>query len=160
VAQVKAGSTGGYAVRVQIDGVANTVRALRTLAPDLSRRMRAKLRAAGGRIARFADAKAPDNAKGGYKVRIRTKSRDRFAVSVLAISKNAAIFEFAANAKTAQGAALIARLSKFGSPGRFLWDAWDALGGQVQDEMRMTIAEAERALQARIDAGTGRGQLV
>lgn len=168
-AGVSAGSSGGWQVRLQIDGVTNTVRALRTLAPDISKRMLKELRQAGNRIARgaqskFAEAEGPSASKGDYAVRMRTRrqkgSEARFSVGVYAKSKNAAIFELAAASKTPQGAAMVSWLDSYGSPGRFLWDTWDEIGGEVQDAMRMSIARAESELQARIDAGTGRGQVV
>jgi hypothetical protein len=166
MASVTGSAADAWEVRLQIDGVTNTIRALRNLAPDLSRRLRASLRGAGNRIASFADASlarvSPDDAPGAYKTRMRIKHGE-FQVSVYAATKNAAIFEFAGKANpggvTPQGAAMISWLNGYASPGRFLWDAWDQMGGSVQAEMLADIQAAEAELQVRLDAGTGRGQV-
>ncbi len=169
MASVSAQANGAWEVRLQIDGVTNTVRALRNLAPDLSKCLRSQLRVAGNRIAMFADASLSslpgvhgDDVSGAYKVRERTK-RGKFQVSVYAAKRDAAIFEFAgkvnAGGKTPQGAAMIRWLDGTAKPGRFLWHAWDEIGGEVQAAMLADVRAAEAELQARLDAGQGRGQV-
>jgi hypothetical protein len=50
-------------------------------------------------------------------------------------------------------AAIQSFASRFGKPGRFLWAEWDAQGGErISEEVAAGIRDAERILQAKLDA--------
>jgi hypothetical protein len=42
--------------------------------------------------------------------------------------------------------------ARYGTPGRFLWAAWDDTSDMVLDSIRMVVKNAERKLQTHLDA--------
>jgi len=69
----------------------------------------------------------------------------------------AAIGEFARNAHTPQGAAMIRKFDTYGRPGRFGWAAMDRHQDQVRAEVRDEIAKTAAEFSARLAAGTASG---
>ncbi len=71
----------------------------------------------------------------------------------------AALAEFAQASRTNAGRELVSRLSSFGAPGRFGWEAMDrhedAVLAQVRDEVRKT----EQEFSARLSSGSASGVL-
>lgn len=151
---------------IRIDNVAETVRAIRAFAPDIKERMNREIRKAMTDVKRGAEARYP---KGAYSVNISAK---KILGSVAAASGGkggvgkswgesapgirAAIFEFAGSrqpGQTPQAQGLIRSLNnRYGSPGRFLWAAWDEKGSDAKDRIEAAVKAAERELNARLEA--------
>lgn len=72
-------------------------------------------------------------------------------------NKGAAIAEFAAVGHTPQGQALVDRLSRLGSPGRFAWSAMDAHEAEVLAAVRDEVAKTTEEFSARLAAGSSAG---
>lgn len=68
-----------------------------------------------------------------------------------------ALGEFARQARTPQGVALVRKLNQYGSPGRFGWSAMDRQEDQVRAEVRDEIAKTAAEFSARLAAGTASG---
>lgn len=89
-----------------------------------------------------------------------TRSGRQSVVTIRQNNKAAAIAEFAQTPHTPQGRALIDRLARFGSPGRFLWAALDAhkdsIEQQIQDEIWRTEGEFNKRLAAGLSTGVVR----
>lgn len=148
---------------IEIEGVGKTIRALKEFTPDIHKDMNKAIRTALNWTKQAAIAKYP---KGAYTVRINKKKilgSVATAGGASAPSWNdaapgvrAAIFEFAGSqqqGKSPQAQALIASLnSRYGTPGRFLWSAWDETGDQVTDSIRAVVKRAEARLQERLNA--------
>lgn len=79
------------------------------------------------------------------------------AVRLQVRGKAPAIAEFARNAKTPQGEALIRRLSRLGPPGRLAWQAVDDREPQIVAEIRAEVRKTEREFSERLAAGISRG---
>ena len=148
---------------IKITGVGQTMTALKAFEPEvykvLRKGIRTKLRSVGrGASGRYG---------GKYKVSIRDAGR-RPGASVEGVmgpqpkgrndwsspQTRAVIFEFAQNAtRPGTRAAIQSFQTRFGSPGRFLWEEWDSQGGKrISEEIAGDIREAEKVLQAKLDA--------
>lgn len=92
------------------------------------------------------------------KVGGRTSRAGNDAVVRLQVrGKAPAIAEFARNAKTPQGEALVKRLNRFGGPGRFGWQAVDDRRPQIEAEVRMEVRKTEQEFSQRLAAGVSTG---
>lgn len=148
---------------IEVTGVKETMAALKAFEPEVYKAMRKRIRQRIKSVARGAT-----NRYGGkYKVSIRDAGRTPGG-SITAVmgpqpkgrhdwsspQTRAVIFEFAQNANRPGTKAAIASFqARFGKPGRFLWAEWDAQGGErVAQEVAAEIRDAERILQAKLDA--------
>lgn len=71
----------------------------------------------------------------------------------------AALAEFAGNAKTNSGRALVSRLAAFGGPGRFAWEAMDRHEEEVVRAVREETFKTAAEFSARLRSGTASGVL-
>jgi hypothetical protein len=160
---VGAGGT-GFSAEVRIEGLEETVAALRALAPEVQRGFLRSLKTVGDALKADADAAAPAHAKGGYVVKLKQRGK-QVGVKVAAragstAGRNAAIFEFAGarglsktgGPITGQGAAMVRWLDGYGRPGRFLWGSWDRHKAEAEAAVRGAMAEAERIIQEKLAA--------
>ena len=148
---------------VQITGLEETLRALKAFEPDVFKRTTKTIRVSLTKVKTVADfhlRMAGHRSGANYSVRMRNSGR-RTGGRVLAVSKDASIFEFAGSKGrsktggpiTPQGAAMVRWLERdFGKPGRFLWDSWDLQKVALDKELRATVADSEHELQQRLDA--------
>lgn len=152
----------GQAV-IEVSGVRETINALKAFEPDLKAQMDKVIRSALNEVKAGAQSRYP---KGDWVVRItsrnllgtiaargggtRGKSWGESSGGI-----RAAIFEFAgtrSEGKTPQARATIDSLNRrYGSPGRFLWDSWDANGERALDTIRDAVLMAEERLQAALN---------
>lgn len=157
------GSRAGTSIEVK--GVGETIRALKAFEPEIHKALNKTIRSALNEVKAGAQARYP---KGAWTVRINQKnmlgtirtapgsSADAKSFGEAAPGVRAAVFEFAGkyqDGKTPQAKAMIASLNaRYGSPGRFLWDSWDANASYVVDNIREAVLNAESRLQANLDA--------
>lgn len=143
--------------RVTVVGLVETQKILKQLEPKVHRTLNRRLR----KIALEVAADAASNASvasrtgrmaGGYKVKrgkVRSASAQGFAV--INDTPEGAILEFAGAASsgsTPQGQALIRSLeAKYGPPGRFAWEAFDAKEEQHIAALMAIVAEMEAETQ-------------
>lgn len=149
---------------IEIRGVRATRNALQDFSPDIKRRMDATIRAALRETRDAAISRYPTgdwvvrvnrrNLLGVIAARAGTGRASTFSASGGGV--RAAVFEFAGkyqDGRTPQARGLIDSLNRrYGQPGRFLWDAWDATGEHVLTTIREAVLQAEAELQARLDA--------
>lgn len=144
----------GYSAELTVDGIEGMIAALKEFEPKALRRMNLAIKTSLSPVASTAGASGPPSAEHKYVIRNSSRGK-KVGTKVVAAGKNDAIFEFAGkpgNVKTSQGAGLIRWLNdRYGSPGRFLWAAWDAHKGTVIPAVEAAIREAERELQAAMD---------
>lgn len=148
---------------IGIIGVKKTLAILNEVDPEVRKALNATIKEALQPVRERAKAKY---SKGSWVVRLNNKKilgqiaagGGRYVSSSWSKSApgvRAAIFEFAGSTtsgKTPQAAGLIKSLnSRYGSPGRFMWSAWDEVGDNALKEINTMIREAERNLQARLD---------
>lgn len=148
---------------IQINGVKETVEALRAFEPELRKRLNKEIRAALNLVKHGAESRYP---KGAWRIKISTKNilgsittqagtREKVWGNSSA-GVRAAIFEFAGSVqegRTPQAKAMIASLNaRYGGTGRFLWDAWDDNARAVLTDIKLSVEAAERDLQASLDA--------
>lgn len=150
---------------VRIDGVKQTVAALKAFEPDLLKAMNKGIRQALAPIRARAKGIYPG---GQWSINLNTK---KILGSVSAAAggglnpqswggsapgTKAAIFEFIGSrysGKRPQVLGLIESLERrYGAPGRFLWAAWDESGDQALQDIEAAVKAAERDLQANLDA--------
>ncbi len=149
----------GYSAEIQINGLGDTVAALRSLAPDVLKRLRRRLKSLVSKIGSEAGGFGPPGHQLSYVVRESTRGK-RVGMKLSAANAETAIFENAGTRMrsksggeiTPQGAAMVRWLDAFGRPGRFMWEAWDRNKAETEAEIRAEMAAAERELQARLNA--------
>lgn len=150
---------------IEVTGIRGTVRALKAFTPEMHKALNKTIRTALNDVKAGAEGRYP---KGAWVVRINTRNMlgsIRTAPGTVGDAKSwgetspgvrAAIFEFAGKYQpgaTPQAKAMIASLNaRYGSPGRFLWDAWDDRGKAALDTIKQAVLTAERNLQAELDA--------
>lgn len=148
---------------IEITNVKQTINALRAFSPEIEKRLGKQIKEALKVTKTRAEGKYP---KGSWVVG-RTNKKLLGYVSARAGGTRgtswgdsspgikAAIFEFAGKyqtGRTPQAQGLIDSLeTRYGSPGRFLWAAWDETGKDVLDKIRDAVEQAERELQAQLD---------
>ena len=163
----------GLGTTVDIDGLPETRALLRQLQPELLKRLDSRIGGVakelmGNASASFSATGA--SSSGAYVIKSRT-SVSSVSRSVMtapgSVPKGqkwssepgvlASIFEFANKVDKAKPAnrkrveSLIATLnSRYGSPGRFLWDSWDSMKDSAHREVAAAVAEAEASLSARL----------
>jgi len=95
----------GQMPAIKITGIEATIAALKKFEPEMYKRMKVRLRAAGREVSNLANARLPRIAQGGFGTKISDRGKSvGMVVYARAGSKsgmNAAIFEFAKNAGTA-----------------------------------------------------------
>jgi hypothetical protein len=147
---------------VQIEGLEETLKVLRGFEPEILKGLNKAIRASLTNVKKVAEMSVREAGHAGgnhYSVRMRSTGA-RTGGSIRAVSKEAAIFEFAGTKGrsktggpiTPQGAAMVRWLDSFGRPGRFLWDSWDLQQFATDRNIRKSIADAEAELQHRLDA--------
>jgi hypothetical protein len=163
-----AGRRGAGISEITIVGIEDTIAALRALEPDVLKRMNKVIRADLTKVKTVAQTSfgmaasswSEPTPQGNYAVRMVSRG-EKMGGSVRAVSKWAAIFEFAGTKGksrsggpiTPQGRAMVRWLgSGFGRPGRFLWDSWDMQKTALDANIRKTIADAEQELQGSLNA--------
>jgi hypothetical protein len=149
---------------IEVKGVRETINALKAFEPDVKKSMDKVIRSALNEVKAGAQSRYP---KGDWVVRINTKNLLGTIAARAGGTRGrswgdsspgirAAIFEFAGSASqgaTPQARAMIDSLNRrYGSPGRFLWDSWDANGERAVDTIRDAVLMAEARLQASLDA--------
>ena len=162
--KVVGGGGTGFSAEIRIDGLEETLAALRMLDRDVYAGLIRGLKTVGDLLVVDADAGAPLDAKGGYGARMSVRGK-KVGVKVFAkagsvAGKNAAIFEFAGTRMesrsggpiTSQGAAMVRWLNGYGKPGRFLWGAWDKNKDRAENQIRVLMAQAEKLCQDRLSA--------
>ena len=148
---------------IKITGVGQTMTALKAFEPDVYKALRKGIREKLRSVGRGASTRYG----GKYKVSIRDAGR-KPGGSITGVmgpqpkgrndwsspQTRAVIFEFAQNAtRPGTRAAIDSFQSRFGSPGRFLWEEWDSQGGKrISEEIEVDIRAAEKVLQAKLDA--------
>lgn len=150
---------------IEVTGVRETIRALAAFEPEIKKTLNKTIRSALNQTRDAARARYP---KGDWVVRITQKNLlgaiaarggqgadPTKSWAALPGGARAAIFEFINQAPSGrpQVEGLIDSLNRrYGSPGRFLWEAWDATGENVVDTIRDAVLQAEARLQAGLDA--------
>jgi hypothetical protein len=147
---------------IRIDGVRETINALRDFEPQLKKVLDTEIKQALQATREAAKARYP---RGSWIVGLSRKKLLGFITTGKgqkaarwgdsAPGIRAAIFEFAGRpgpGKTPQAKGMIASLTRrYGEPGRFLWDAWDSKGEAALSDIKGAVEKAERDLQARLD---------
>lgn len=175
----KVSTTTARSAEITVWGLRSLDRALKDLAPDLRRdlyqsigsvskeiaieaqdRTRA-LSAMGDRSPIGANANVISSSVKNRKNRQNAKGkRSRaglFGFSIIQPHGYGALAEFARNAKTPQGKALVEAFSRKLGPysgGRFLWAAMDSKRDDVTRKVSSAVAAIESELQRRVDAMT------
>ena len=150
---------------IEVKGTRETIRALAAFEPEIKKELNKTIRAALNQTRDAARSRYP---KGDWVVRITQRNLlgavaarggqgadPKKSWAALPGGARAAIFEFMDNAPSGrpQVEGLIDSLNRrYGSPGRFLWDAWDATGEDVVGTIRDAVLQAERRLQDGLDA--------
>lgn len=157
------------ATRVEVTGVRAVVQALGDFDPETKKALRKVIYDALKVTSTAAKAEYPE---GRWKVSVFGKTGGGMMAlgsigAAGGVRRNpwntsdggvrASIFEFAGSQSSSdrpQVKNMIASLnSRYGSPGRFLWDAWDSKGNRKLQEVEVAFREAERKLQAIMESG-------
>lgn len=150
----------GFSAEVRIEGLEETVAALRAFEPDALKAMQKEIREEAWKVARLATSRfSRTGHSGSYAVRSSYRGK-RTGMSIRAVDKETSIFEFAGTKGrsrtggpiTPQGMAMIRWLYTFGRPGRFLWGAYDATKDEFNAQLKRSIDKAERELQRHLDS--------
>jgi len=149
----------GFSAEIRVEGLEQTIAALRALEPEALKRMNKTIRASLTKVKSSASASGPSGHPMSYRIRASSRGK-RTGMSLRAADKETSIFEFAGSRMrsrsggpiTPQGAAMVKWLDGFGKPGRFMWDAWDKHKTAFESDLKGAIAEAEHAVQAKLDA--------
>lgn len=149
---------------IQIVGVKETIAALRAFEPDLAKAMNKQIRQILTQVRSAAQAKY---SAGRWTIRVnQSKILGQISAAGGSVSPagwgaspggvRAGIFEFLGtnySGRRPQVLGAIASLNaRYGTPGRFLWSAWDQVGKDVLSQIARVVAAAEQELQARLDA--------
>lgn len=137
-------------------GLASTQRVLKEIDPHLSQAMDKEIRGSVNAVRAVARAKAPSRT-GALRRGIVTRKgaarrRGSVAWQIRSMSRQGGILEFAQVGHTPRGRSLVATLTaRYGSPGRFVWEAWDETKAGVYAGMAETMRTAQRVIQTRLD---------
>jgi hypothetical protein len=152
----------GFSAEIRVEGLEQTIAALRSLEPDVLKRMNKTLKDAARGITSGAASSFASTGHGPGRYVVRQTSRGKkTGIRIMAGGKEEAIFEFAGTKMsnksgkgpiTAQGAAMVRWLDGFGKPGRFLWAEFDQRRDVFEAELKSAMADAERELQASLNA--------
>jgi hypothetical protein len=157
---------------IDVDGLVETRTLLRQFEPDLLKRLDARVNLAARNLKSGAQANFGQTGAGGAAYRIKSKLKPAgFSKSVITMAGSvprgvrwstnpgtlAAVFEFAAGVRDARPEnvqrvkSLIETLNaRYGSTGRFLWQAWDDIKEAEMAGIAATIAEIEAEYTARM----------
>lgn len=152
-----------------IQGLDDTVNALRLFSPDLLAELGDEMReimreVADGAIVRFPigpNRWGEGHGVAGYKVRKTRGSQmfDRIGYTAYNANKSAAITEFAGRVsagKTTRGQSLIRSLNaRYGTAGRFLWASWDERAAAALTRLRAAVAVVEAEFESRLGRTSG-----
>jgi hypothetical protein len=146
---------------VRIEGLDNTIKALRYLEPEIFKELRGAVQKAAKTTAAAASALRPG---ARYKTSFRASGKfpgGRIIGQMGAQSSRndwsdpatrSVIFEFAKTGRTPQSAAAIDSFqSRYGSPGRFLWEAWDRQEDTYLSDVNAAVDKAAAAIQRRLE---------
>lgn len=164
----------GATTAIDVAGLPQTRSLLGRFAPDLLKRLDGRLNSVARDLKAGAQARFEHTGASGSAYRIITRNRvDGFSKSVTTASGSvsagekwssepgvlAAIFELMAAPRDARPQnvqrvrSLIATLNeRYGTPGRFLWEAWDDSGGRYLDEATAEVEAVEAEYAARLRA--------
>jgi hypothetical protein len=164
----------GATTAIDLAGLPETRRLLRLFEPDLLKRVDAKMNATARDLKAGAQAKFSHTGAAGNAYRVITRNRvDGYSKSVTTVSGSvargqkwstepgvlAAIFELMAAPRDAMPQnvprvrSLIQTLNeRYGTPGRFLWEAWDDSEGGYTEEIAAEIKAVEAEYTARLRA--------
>jgi len=149
----------GYGIDVTLSGAGAAARALRSYDRSLSERLIRDLRRPALTVAAKARAGYPvvsGQSRRGVKVKLERKGRHPFQLKIQQTARGGSIIEFAANAKSAQGRNLINTLSsRYGAPGRIMWDAWDSNKSAFESDLRAAVMRVDAEITAALDAAGG-----
>lgn len=148
-----------------IGGYSQVMTAIRQTEPAIKKKMDKQIRDALNITKKIAKATYPD---GDWVVKINKKS---LFGSVQAAPGSASgidswdnapagakatIFEFIGTKYSGDSPQVLGTIKslndRYGQPGRFLWDAWDFIGEEVLYRIGTAVKQAERELQASLDA--------
>ena len=157
--QVTGAGGKGFSAEIRIDGLEETLAALRALAPDVEKRMQRTIKEAAQNVASAASGTGPPGHPMSYRIQSSRRGKN-VGMKIRAADAESAIFEFAGTKMlsrtggpiTPQGAAMVRWLDGFGKPGRFLWQAWDDHKDAFEAVLKDQMAEAERVVQERLTA--------
>lgn len=149
---------------IEIQGVKQTIAAMKAFTPEIEKRLGKQIKEALKATKTRAEGKYPKGAwvvgrsnkklLGYVSAKAGGQRAARWEDSAPGI--RAAIFEFAGDRNpgaTPQARGLINSLeSRYGSPGRFLWAAWDETGQAALDKIKDAVESAERELQAHLNS--------
>ena len=149
----------GFSSEITIEGYEDTVAALRSLEPDVLKRMNKEIRAAINKVKAAAVASGPSGHPLKYTVRMTARGK-KAGTRLMAADKETSIFEFAGTKGksrtggpiTPQGSAMVRWLDGFGKPGRFMWKAWDDGAAAFETDLKSAVADAEQELQGHLNA--------
>lgn len=151
---------------IQIIGVKKTIKALGEFEPELKKRMNSEIRKALTQTRNVAKGKYPG---GAWSININNKKLlgsiaatagggtwGTKSLSELAPGTRAAILEFIGTKYSGNRPQVVGLINtmnaRYGSPGRFLWAAWEQTGDTVLKDIESAVLSAERDLQASLDA--------
>lgn len=142
---------------VTVAGINSTVATLRAIDRQLAVQFNRVLRAAANRVRDMARAKAPVDSgamRRGIVVRKGRATSSDTGWRITSLTPQGAIFEFAAQGHSRQGTSLVNTLTaRYGEPGRFIWDAWDAQAAATYRAIAAAVRDAEHTIQARLGEG-------
>jgi len=155
-------------LEIAINGLDQTVAALKAFEPDLLKSMNREIRGIVNVLKGAAEAKYSATGGGaGYAIRSSSRGK-KVGMRVMAINSTgssgsawstegrlSAILEFygKAGSKSQQAQTCTATLNaRYGAPGRFLWSAWDEQKGSAVPAIEAAVHKAETQLQASLDA--------
>lgn len=160
-------SSKGVSYEVNVEDLSATRYLLKKFGPDVLKRLDRELTSVARQLKGSAEASfARTGASGAYMIRT-TNRAGSFTKGVTtragSVSRGerwssspgvlAAVFEFAQNVRNAKPQnvartrAMLETLSrKYGKPGRFLWDAWDAMSNAALARVHGAVETAERDL--------------
>jgi hypothetical protein len=117
------------------------------------------IRQATNRVRDQARGKAPSATgamRRGILVRKGRATRSDTGWRIMSLTPHGAIFELAAEGHSKQGRSLVSTLTaRYGAPGRFVWDAWDAQASATYRAIAQGVRDAEAQIQARLGGKAG-----
>jgi hypothetical protein len=148
-----------------IGGYSEVMNAIRQTEPAIKKKMDKQIRDALNITKKVAKSTYP---AGDWVVKINKKSLfgsiqttpgSAYGVDSWAnapAGAKAAIFEFIGTKYSGDRSQVLGTIKslndRYGQPGRFLWGAWDYVGDEVLDRIGNAVKQAERELQASLDA--------
>ena len=147
-----AGQGDSLEIRIGTEALAPLMRQMDYFAPDLRKRLLKEIRSMTTEVRNVARASFPrrtGESAAGIKSTVRVRRQDEVHGAVYSSNAGGSILEFANVGHTGRGRTLVSTLtSRYGSPGRFMWRAHDAL--RVPEKIEAAVAEADRAFTERM----------